>query len=72
MSAHRLGFEVNHFLRTKLSFHAVDTESFMKKPKGLAPPWTHHRDGVASLQGTDSDEEGPRGPSKRGRLDPGL
>src|SRR5207245_8396114 len=32
----------------------------------------HHRDGVASLQGTDFDEEGPSGPSQRGRLDPGL
>lgn len=29
-------------------------------------------EGVASLQGTDFDEEGPSGPSQRGRLDPGL
>ncbi len=29
----------------------------------------HYGNGVASLQGTGSDEEGPSGPLKRGRLD---
>lgn len=32
----------------------------------------HYGDWIASLQGTDSDEEGSSGPSERGRLDPGL